>query len=120
MFGERLKNLRQQRHLSQEKLSKQLNENYETKISKSMISRWENGQTDPRMNYVRIIADYFKVSPDELLGDNNTQKKPIAKDITNEVNNPSDDIFLSYEGMPIPEEELEMIRRILEGRKHNG
>lgn len=66
-FGERLKELRGKQSL--EELANKLNTIYETNISKSMLSRYENG-TDPKMEYVRIIADYFKVSSDYLLGIN--------------------------------------------------
>ena len=62
MFGDNLKQLRSQHHLSQQKLAEQLNNKYETSISKSMISRWERGATDPQMKYVHIIADFFNVS----------------------------------------------------------
>ncbi|MEY9975773.1 helix-turn-helix domain-containing protein [Lysinibacillus sp. RC79] len=65
VFGERLKELRGKQSL--EDLANKLNSIYDTNISKSMLSRYENG-TDPKMEYVRIIADYFKVSSDYLLG----------------------------------------------------
>lgn len=59
MFGRKLKEIRQQKHLSMDALAKNLNKKYNTKISKSMISHWENGQTDPSISYVRILMDYF-------------------------------------------------------------
>lgn len=37
-----------------------------------MISRWENNKTDPQMAYVRIIADYFEVSPNQLLNESSS------------------------------------------------
>ncbi|MGL3988138.1 MULTISPECIES: helix-turn-helix domain-containing protein [Bacillus subtilis group] len=67
-FGERLKKLREDKDLSIGDLISELNKRYDTKVSKSMISRYENGQTDPKMEVVRIIADYFKVSLDYLIG----------------------------------------------------
>lgn len=67
MFGTKLKELRIAKKMSQDSLAKKLNEKYTKKISKSMISRWENNKTDPRMEYVRIIADYFNVNPNKLL-----------------------------------------------------
>lgn len=66
VFGERLRKLRGKQSIDD--LVNKLNETYETTISKSMISRYENGQADPKMENVRIIADYFKVSSDYLLG----------------------------------------------------
>ncbi|MBL3532070.1 LexA family transcriptional regulator [Companilactobacillus zhachilii] len=67
MFGTQLKNLRFSRKMSQDTLAKKLNKKYKKKISKSMISRWENNKTDPQMEYVRIIADYFDISSSNLL-----------------------------------------------------
>ncbi|WP_349550378.1 helix-turn-helix domain-containing protein [Leuconostoc pseudomesenteroides] len=66
MFSERLKTLRKSRGMSLDKLADALNAKYDTKISKSMLSRWENG-ADPQMSYVRIIADYFNIEPDEII-----------------------------------------------------
>ncbi|WP_192815966.1 helix-turn-helix domain-containing protein [Oenococcus oeni] len=67
MFAEKLKQLREAQNLSLDALADILNKKYDTKISKSMISRWENG-SDIALSYARIIADYFKISPDEVLG----------------------------------------------------
>ena len=59
MFSEYLEQQRKSRHLSQQNLADLLNKKYGTKISKSMISRWESGKSDVRMSYVRIIVDFF-------------------------------------------------------------
>lgn len=67
MFGEVLKKNRTEQKMSLDRLSKELNNKYDTKISKSMISRWENGTTDPQMEYVRIIADFFSLPLSSLI-----------------------------------------------------
>ena len=61
-FPERLKELREESGLTVLQLSK------ETKISKSALYRWENGEADVRSEYLIILAKYFKVSTDYLLG----------------------------------------------------
>ncbi|MBD8006535.1 helix-turn-helix domain-containing protein [Bacillus norwichensis] len=66
VFGRRIKELRGNQSI--EELAKKLNEKYATTISKSMISRYENGQSDPKMEIVRIFADHFQVSADYLAG----------------------------------------------------
>lgn len=71
MFAENLKALRKSRRLSLDNLSKEINKMFDTNISKSMLSRWENGQVDPQMKYVQMLADFFKVNPIELIDDNN-------------------------------------------------
>lgn len=67
-FGSILKNLRTSKKISIEQLAKQINERYETKISKSMISRYENNLAEPKMDIIRIFADFFDASPDYIMG----------------------------------------------------
>ncbi|MCQ0055467.1 XRE family transcriptional regulator [Pediococcus acidilactici] len=71
MFKQRLKNLRKLKGLSQDELAKKINKKYSTKLSKSMISRWENG-ADPQLSYVRILADYFGIDYQMLISENET------------------------------------------------
>ena len=87
MFQNKLLELRKLHKLTQAKLAENLNNRYETRISKSMISRWEKGLTDPQMNYVRIIADYFEVAPTVLIDDaqiNDHDISPIYNQLKNE------------------------------------
>lgn len=74
LFGNRLHSLRLLKKLSQQELADQLNQlavkqnpNATSNISKSMISRWENGKTDPQMFYVRLVTSFFGVSPIEFM-----------------------------------------------------
>ncbi len=62
IFCERLKELKQEKKLSNEKLAKILN------VSSSTISRWENGIIIPSIEHLYNIARYFSVSADYLLG----------------------------------------------------
>lgn len=80
VFGERLRELRGKTSIDE--LVTKLNNIYETNISKSMISRYENGQSDPKMDNVRIIADYFKVSSDYLLGISDEKVLPFNPELT--------------------------------------
>lgn len=60
-FGERLKALRVERHVSQEDLADYLN------VSRQTISRWESSITSPDLNMLEKICEYFEVSYEELL-----------------------------------------------------
>jgi len=64
-FGERLKELRKKKHLTQEQLSKAFY------LNKSSISRYENGTQTPENELLQSIADYFDVSLDYLMGRTN-------------------------------------------------
>ena len=62
IFAERLKELRKEKGLSIQGLAK------EVKIGSSSLSRWENSQADVKGIQLAILAKYFKVSADYLLG----------------------------------------------------
>ena len=61
-FSERLKELRQERGLSIQGLAK------EVKISSSSLCRWENCQADVKGSQLIILAGYFGVTIDYLMG----------------------------------------------------
>lgn len=61
-FGERLKELRLDRKLNQTDLGKIFN------IAQVTISSWERGNSSPSIEELKMIADYFEVTTDFLLG----------------------------------------------------
>lgn len=61
-FAERLKELRIEKHLSQEKLE------IETKISQTAISAYERRVARPTDDVIIAFCHFFKVSADYLLG----------------------------------------------------
>lgn len=61
-FKNRLKELRTKRGLSQRALADDLH------ISKSAVSMYENGTREPDHETTELIADYFNVDVDYLLG----------------------------------------------------
>ena len=61
-FGKRLKELREEKELSQQQLALEIH------YSQSTISDWENDRIDPTATTVVAVADYFDVSTDYLLG----------------------------------------------------
>ena len=64
-FVERLKELRLERELSKEQVSK------DTGLSRSAISLWEAGKRVPNAEAVVVLAKYFEVTTDFLLGVDN-------------------------------------------------
>ncbi len=62
IFTERLKELRNEKELSQDELAKQ------TGLSRSAISAWESGTRVPAATAVVVLAKFFGVSSDYLLG----------------------------------------------------
>lgn len=64
-IGKSLKNIRESEKLTQSKLAEK------TGISQQSISRWESGQRLPNILDLIILADYYKISIDELIGREN-------------------------------------------------
>lgn len=62
MFGERLKQLRQLKNLSQEELGKRLG------VSKQTVSNWEIENVTPSLDMFENIARLFDTTPNYLLG----------------------------------------------------
>ena len=61
-FGDVLKSLREERHLSQRQLAENL------KVAYSTIGMYESGQREPSYEMLENIADYFNVDMNYLLG----------------------------------------------------
>lgn len=61
-FGKRFRELRAGKGLSQIALAKEL------QVSKSVISLWELGGSDPTLSNLIKISDFFDVSIDYLAG----------------------------------------------------
>lgn len=63
-FGKRLKEMRIEKRLSQQKLGEILG------FCNQTISFWENGSREPDLDTLLIIAHYFEVSLEDLLEEN--------------------------------------------------
>lgn len=76
-IGNRIKNLRKERNLSQEEVAKQLD------VSRQAVTRWENGRTLPSSSHVLTLAELFGVSVESLTGEIETTG---VKSVKNEEN----------------------------------
>ena len=72
MTAERIKILREQAGMSQEKLAKRLG------ITRSSVNAWEMGISTPSTQYIAELAGLFQVSADYLLGLSETATVSIA------------------------------------------
>lgn len=61
-FGERLRELRTSKQLSQSEFAKQV------RLTKSAVNMYERGEREPSFEVLEKIADYFNVDLDYLLG----------------------------------------------------
>lgn len=60
-FNEKLQELRKQNGITQEELASKLY------VSRTAISKWESGRGYPSIDSLKLIAQYFSVTVDELL-----------------------------------------------------
>ncbi len=61
-FGDRLKELRTDKNVSQVQLA------YDINVSKGIISLWENGLREPTLSNLLALSNYFEVTLDDLVG----------------------------------------------------
>ena len=61
-FKNNLKELRLEKGLGQVELAKEIG------VSKGVISLWENGLREPNMYSLILLAKFFKITIDELVG----------------------------------------------------
>ena len=59
--GERLKMLRTEKHLSQNEVGQKLG------IARRTISLWENGQSNPNLVCLGMLAEFYGVSTDFIV-----------------------------------------------------
>lgn len=73
MFAKRLKELRQQKRLSQYQLADLL------KLTRGQLANYEQKKRQPDFDTLELLADFFKVSTDYLLGRTDDPTPPRAK-----------------------------------------
>lgn len=123
-FPETLKNLRKERGLTQEALAKALSVG-QFKISPSAVGMWEQGRREPDFDTIDLIADFFNVDIDFLLGKtdkttyipnpNKTVKKHDRSNYVDDLTDEEKELIILYRKTgDIPEEEAEALRKQFE------
>lgn len=74
-LGNLLKQLREEKNVSMDKMIEDLKSLYSISIAKSTISKWENNKADPSMENAKVLCNYFNISLDYLLGLSNYKNK---------------------------------------------
>lgn len=62
IFKQRLKELRIEKSITQQKLANDIH------YSLSIVNKWENGKKSPNLDALIVLAKYFRVSADYLIG----------------------------------------------------
>lgn len=107
ILSERLKALRNEAGKTQEEMSKLIG------ISRSTYAEYERGKNKPPIQKLQIIADYFGVTVDYLMG--NSSSKPVknivdvSSTIEKIINHLENDTTLTFDGKDITKESKEML-----------
>ena len=92
MIGEKIKKYRREREMTQEALAQAL------QLSPQSVSKWECGDGYPDITLLPAIANFFEITVDELIGnDEISAKEDVQKNYFNVINDlsPDDQISLS-------------------------
>ena len=73
-IGPRIKELRKQKKITQEKMGFDLN------IDRSIISRWESGKMEPTIEQLKMISGYFKIPISLFFEEKAFKKRKINTD----------------------------------------
>lgn len=73
VFSSALSQLRRENNLSQRQAAAELG------ISQALLSHYENGLREPRLDFVVKVCDYYGVSADFVLG--RTEKRDAGEDV---------------------------------------
>lgn len=111
-FTSRLKSLRKEKGITQEMLAKHLD------LPDSTLRRYETEGNIPKRERLELIADYFGVSIDYLMGRTDDKTKKLsegARELYNAIDLSEDDAIkkimetFSYKGNPITEDQARTI-----------
>lgn len=97
-FANVLRLLRNEKNMSQQELADALG------VSKSAVNMYERGERQPNFETLEVIADYFNVDTDYLLGRTTKTTRVIQPDT----------LAAHFDGSEYSEDELDEIRRFAE------
>lgn len=80
-FSLRFHELRKERGYTMDRLAEDMGRKYGETFSKSTFSKWENARQEPSFSYVLMVADFFNVSADYLIGISDDMTPRRAPDV---------------------------------------
>lgn len=101
---DRIKNLADSRNISLAELERR------TGLSSGSITKWN--KSSPSIDKVKLIADFFNITTDELIGSEQTKETSYTEtDLAKMVDN-----AMSFDGQPINDHDREVIMAFLKGK----
>ncbi|WP_283578632.1 helix-turn-helix domain-containing protein [Limosilactobacillus ingluviei] len=109
MLGQKIRDLRKQKRLSQTELGKYIG------VSQTTVTAWENGRAEPSSGYLSKLADYFNVTTDYLLGRPEKHEDDQEElDLEQALDNAH-----SFSGKPLSEHDRKVAKNVLRGLFEN-
>lgn len=107
MYYQNFEELCKQRNIKPNKVSK------ETGVSTATLTSWKQGKYTPKPDKLKLIADFFNVSLEFLMRNEDVQWNPSeqAMDYTISLSEEEQDLLIKYR--KADDTQKEMIRRIL-------
>jgi transcriptional regulator with XRE-family HTH domain len=105
MFAKRLKQLRKKRKFSMQDVADTIG------VAKSTYAGYESGYRQPTLETIQIISKKLYTSADYLIGLSDYPDSPQPTSNAKELLNHEQ---LHWDGIPLEEEDLELVRRLLE------
>lgn len=107
MYYQNFEELCKQRNIKPNKVSK------ETGVSTATLTSWKQGKYTPKPDKLKLIADFFNVSLEFLMRNEDVQWNPTEQtmDYTISLSEEEQDLLMEYR--KADETQKEMIRRIL-------
>lgn len=92
-FGNRFKELRLEKNLTQSELVKDFNQKFYRNYTATAISRYENNKRLPEYDALKDFAEYFDVSVAYLIGESDIRKNDITEKKTTPEEQPLSELF---------------------------
>ena len=93
--------------ISRKKLATDLDIKYTT------LSSWLQADSYPRIDKIEMMANYFGISKANLVEKRTADSTSQDEEDHNQADLDDDDTIFTFQGRPIPPEELKIIRRLL-------
>lgn len=74
MFGDKLKKLRADNHLTQDELAEKI------MVTRTAVSKWETNKGYPSIDSLKQLSNLFGISIDELISDDDVENKRLLED----------------------------------------
>jgi len=115
IFGERLRELRKKRGITQKQLATKF------KISESAVGMYERGEREPPLELINRLADFFDVPTDWLLGRSDTLNPISNRENNKKLADLDENVYaLARNLQDLDSESKEALWKIVEAMRKRG